>query len=162
MTNRKRNALWILLGLQLALPLAAAVRVIDETAIPYTGFLRKAEFDQRFPGELHDDPSALQSGWYVVYTHQALQYCFGPIALESTGRDYFEQLEVIVGQAVDQRPGLADHTLRLEKAPFPAGGFPPPGAQPSDPDQAPAQEKNPAGKQEGFSLWRMIKGWFGM
>ena len=95
----------------------AQVRVIEEAAIPYTGFLSKADFDQRFPGTTFDDQGKVQSGWYVVYQHQALNYCFGPMALESTGRDYLVQLRSIVDEVVRERPSIQDYSLELKQLP---------------------------------------------
>ncbi|WP_269525491.1 hypothetical protein [Coraliomargarita parva] len=99
------------------LEVSAEIRVIDESAIPYTGFLSKADFDQRFPGELLPDPSALSSGWYVIYEHQSLNYYFGPVLLQSTGEDYLAELKDIVEQAVAQRPDIRDYRLELSFEP---------------------------------------------
>ena len=38
-----------------ALLQARPIRVIDEAAIPFAGFLSKVDFDQRYPGDLFDD-----------------------------------------------------------------------------------------------------------
>ena len=93
------------------------LRVIDESAIPYMEFLSKAEFDQRFPGEIKSDSADLDSGWYVIYTHENLNYHFGPILLESTGRDYLLQLNKIVEAAVEQRPEIEGFQLVLSYEP---------------------------------------------
>lgn len=163
MTIVIKSTLSIAFSLLLAAHLSASVRLIDETAIPYTGFLRKAEFDQRFPGKKLDDTADLLYGWFVIYTHQDLQYYFGPITLESTGRDYLQQLKSIVSQAVEQRPGLADHSLRLEKAPFSANSSATPSAvDPRNANDASSEKGNSSGKVQSFSLWGIIKGWFGL
>ena len=52
----------------------SAARVIEESAIPYLAFLSKADFDSRFPGELVEDRSTLEPGWYVTYEHESLVY----------------------------------------------------------------------------------------
>ncbi|MGC6423789.1 MAG: hypothetical protein ACON4O_02235 [Lentimonas sp.] len=95
----------------------SGIRVIEESAIPFAGFLSKAEFDKRYPGEMIADPSSLDSGWYVIYEHEALSYYFGPILLESTGLDYLKQLEGIVGDAVAQRPSIEGYRLELSYEP---------------------------------------------
>ncbi len=127
---------------------AVDIRVIDETAIPYTRFLSKAEFDQRYPGELLSDPSQLDGGWYVIYEHEALHYYFGPILLRSTGEDYLVQLEATVAEAVAQRPSIEGYRLELsyepqvsakapsaaqssEESPESGSGAPQPAPQPS-------------------------------
>jgi hypothetical protein len=96
---------------------APGIRVIEEGAIPYTRFLSKSEFDQRYPGELLADPSALDSGWYVIYEHESLSYYFGPILLEATGQDYLAQLEATVGVAVERRPSIEGYRLELSYEP---------------------------------------------
>ena len=93
------------------------IRVIDETAIPYTAFLSKAEFDQRFPGQIKSDPAELDSGWYVIYEHENLGYYFGPVALESVGRDYLARLTQTVEAAVEQRPDIEGYRLELRFEP---------------------------------------------
>ncbi len=96
---------------------AAGLRVIEEEAIPFTRFLSKADFDQRYPGTVLEDPAKLDQGWYVIYEHESLRYYFGPILLESTGQDYYEQLKATVGQAVDQRPSIEGYRLELSFEP---------------------------------------------
>ena len=94
-----------------------SIRVIDESAISYMEFLPKKEFDQRFPGQIKSNPAALESGWYVIYTHENLNYYFGPILLESTGQDYLMQLTQIVDAAVEQRPEIQGYELLLNYEP---------------------------------------------
>jgi hypothetical protein len=137
-----------------ALP-AAPLRVIDESAIPYMGFLSKADFDQRFPGERIDDPSKLQTGWYVIYEHATLNYYFGPILLESTGEDYLGQLSETVEAAVAQRPSIQGYRLELSYEPRASGSSSPAPPEPSTPSPLPPQpEPQP-------SLWGLIKKIFG-
>ncbi len=93
------------------------IRVIDESAIPYMEFLSKAEFDQRFPGQIKSDPAELDSGWYVIYAHENLNYHFGPILLKSIGQDYQAQLATMVEAAVEQRPEIAGYQLVLSYEP---------------------------------------------
>lgn len=136
---------------------AAPLRVIEETAIPFAGFLSKADFDQRYPGELIQDPAQLDTGWYVIYQHEALNYYFGPILLESTGEDYLAQLTETVAAAVAQRPSIQDYRLELSYEPSVSsansGGEPP--AEPSVPNPLPPQpEPKP-------SFWGFIKKIFG-
>ena len=152
----------LLLSALLACPAVAfaqsvpGIRVIEEIAIPYTGFLSKADFDQRFPGEFKSEPAELDSGWYVIYQHEHLSYYFGPILLESTGEDYLAQLTETVEAAVAQRPSITDYRLALSYEPSvqsssgsgaesnePASGY---GAPPPEP---------PSG------LWGFIKRVFG-
>lgn len=95
----------------------AGIRVIDESAILYMEFLAKADFDQRFPGQIKSDLADLESGWYVIYIHENLNYYFGPILLESTGQDYLAQLTKIVAAAVEQRPEIQDYQLVLSYEP---------------------------------------------
>ncbi|MFW2478872.1 MAG: hypothetical protein ACN4GF_01900, partial [Lentimonas sp.] len=96
---------------------ATGIRVIEEGAIPFARFLSKADFDQRYPSEIISAPSALDTGWYVIYEHESLSYYFGPILLESTGQDYFEQLKATVGDAVSQRPTIEGYRLELSYEP---------------------------------------------
>lgn len=93
------------------------IRVIEESAISYTGFLSKARFDQRFPGQIKPSSADLDSGWYVIYEHESLSYYFGPILLESTGQDYLAQLRETVEAAVQQRPTITDYRLELSFEP---------------------------------------------
>ena len=93
------------------------LRVIDESAIAYMEFLSKAEFDQRFPGQIKWELSDLESGWYVIYKHEKLNYYFGPILLRSTGEDYRLQLTRIVEAAVEQRPDIREYELKLSYEP---------------------------------------------
>ena len=155
-----RQSIQIILAGSLSfLPIHASIRVIDETAIPYTSFLRKAEFDSRFPGESLTNTQNLDSGWYVFYSQESLQYLFGPISLQSTGRDYLEQLKGTVQEAVQQRPEIADHTLRLIKTPIDLDEL----KKPSEVNPKEKSEEAPEQKQlepdSGF--WGMIKRWFG-
>lgn len=93
------------------------IRVIDESAISYLEFLPKADFDQRFPGQIKSDLSGLDAGWYVIYTHEKLNYYFGPILLQSTGQDYLAQLTQLVDAAVNQRPDIRGYQLVLSYEP---------------------------------------------
>lgn len=95
----------------------AEVRLIEEEAIPFMAFLKKSDFDDRFPGQLYSDINQLSAGWYVIYEHEALSYYFGPILLEATGEDYLAELDQIVNEAVAQRPSIADYTLQLSYEP---------------------------------------------
>jgi hypothetical protein len=96
---------------------ASGIRVIEESAISYAGFLSKARFDQRFPGQIKSVPAELDSGWYVIYEHERLNYYFGPILLESTGQDYLALLTQAVEAAVQQRPSINDYRLELSFEP---------------------------------------------
>ena len=116
MTKLKKTLLPLLL--LCALPLTvAAVRVIEAGAIPFTAFLAKADFDQRYPGKQLSDLSKLEPGWYVIYEHASLSYYFGPVLLESTGQDYLEQLSDTVEAAVAQRPSIQDYRMELSYEP---------------------------------------------
>ena len=96
---------------------AEALRVIEEEAIPLTRFLRKETFDQRYPGQILKSNAELESGWYVIYQHEWLNYYFGPIPLKSTGEDYLKQLRSIVKEAVAERPDLENYRLELNYEP---------------------------------------------
>jgi len=112
-----RHVLCSLLLIALSpLPLSA-VRVIEAGAIPFTAFLSKADFDQRYPGGEVADLSTLDPGWYVIYEHESLRYYFGPVLLESTGQDYLAQLTETVEGAVAQRPSIQDYRLELSYEP---------------------------------------------
>ena len=153
------NAVFLLaLSLWLPVPLSGA-RVMDAQAIPYTSFLSKADFEQRFPGEQVSDLAALEPGWYVIYEHESLTYYFGPLLLQSTGQDYLEELQGIVDAAVAQRPSIRDYRLELSY-------------EPSDSEavgQSPGAEHEPEGssttspqsppKPSGF--WGFIRSIFG-
>jgi hypothetical protein len=127
---------------------APPIRVIEEFAIPYAGFLSKAAFDQRFPGEFKAAPAALESGWYVIYEHQRLNYYFGPILLESTGKDYLAQLTATVEAAVAQRPSIADYRLALSFEPSPVS---------SSEGKAPASASGTQPPKSPSGLWGLIK-----
>lgn len=124
---------------------AAPIRVIEPSAIPYSAFLSKAEFDLRFPGEQHKDPNSIQSGWYVVYKHESLTYYFGPTALHSIGRDSTNQLREIIERAVKERPSITNYSLELIKIPrvVPV----------SDPVSGTENSENTT----PFSLWQIFK-----
>ncbi len=137
----------------------AEVRVIDESAIPYTSFLSKADFDQRFPGETLAGPANLDTGWYVIYSHESLNYYFGPILLESIGQDYLDQLTKTVEAAVAQRPSIQDYRLELSYEPNASSSTstsrPEPSIEPSVSSPLPPQpEPQP-------SFWSFVKKIFG-
>ena len=100
-----------------ALLQARPIRVIDEAAIPFAGFLSKVDFDQRYTGDRLDDPAKLDAGWYVIYEHESLNYYFGPILLESIGKDYLDQLSEIVEVVVMERASIQDYRLELSYEP---------------------------------------------
>lgn len=133
---------------------AAPLRVIDESAIPFTAFLSKADFDQRYPGERIEDPTKLDKGWYVIYEHEALNYYFGPILLESMGQDYYDQLAQTVEAAAAQRPSIRGYRLELSYQPSePTSSF-----ASSEPSPEPSAAK-PASPQTGPkpTLWAWVK-----
>ncbi|TVP75929.1 MAG: hypothetical protein EA353_12950 [Puniceicoccaceae bacterium] len=159
----RRPALGAVLCLSLgfsAVLQATPIRVIEEAAIPLTHFLTKADFDQRFPGELIDDPADLNTGWYVIYQHESLNYYFGPILLESIGQDYLAQLRETVEAAVSRRPSIQDYRLELSfepSTPSSAGSTQsePPADEVSRPSSLPPQpEPKP-------SFWSRVKRVFG-
>ena len=128
---------------------APGIRVIEEFAIPYSGFLSKAAFDQRFPGEFKSEPAELDRGWYVIYEHERLNYYFGPILLESTGEDYLAQLTTAVEAAVAQRPSIAGYRLVLS--------YEPP-LQSSSPEvEAPSNASGARPPEPPSGLWGLIK-----
>lgn len=144
------------------LPLAAsAVRVIEASAIPFTAFLDKAAFDQRFPGTEIEDRSRLEPGWYVIYEHESLAYYFGPILLRSTGQDYLEELRATVTAAVEQRPSIQDYLLDLRYEPSDSGAES--GAdtsgEPNEADAAALPPPPPPPPPSGF--WGFIRKIFG-
>ncbi|MGZ0654245.1 hypothetical protein ACWPKS_01435 [Coraliomargarita sp. W4R72] len=132
---------------------AAPVRVVEETAIPYMSFLSKVDFDQRYPGELIEDPATLDAGWYVIYEHEMLNYYFGPILLESIGQDYLGQLTETVEAAVAQRPSIQDYRLELSYEPSVASSDNS-SVEPPAESSLPPQESKP-------SFWSMVKKAFG-
>lgn len=136
---------------------ATGIRVIEEEAIPFTRFLSKADFDKRYPGEALSDPAELDTGWYVIYEHESLSYYFGPMLLESTGQDYFDQLKATVGTAVAQRPSIEGYRLELSYEPqvTPSESTNP--AEPNEPSSFP-NTPQPAPKP---SIFDVIKRWFG-
>lgn len=136
------------------------IRVIEEEAIPFTRFLSKADFDQRYPGTILDGPSKLDTGWYVIYEHESLSYYFGPILLESTGQDYFEQLEATVGEAVDQRPTIEGYRLELSFEPNASSSS---STAPTNPptEESPASSAGTPQPAPKSSIFDVIKRWFG-
>ena len=150
-----REQVFVLLFLVLpALLQARPIRVINEAAIPFAGFLSKVDFDQRYPGDLFDDPAKLDSGWYVIYEHESLNYYFGPILLESIGKDYLDQLSEIVEVAVMQRPSIQDYRLELRYEPN-ASSFESKSTEPSSQDPLPPQAPSKP------SFWSFVKKLFG-
>lgn len=136
---------------------AADLRVLPEEAIPFTAFLKKADFDQRFPGTSVSDPATLDTGWYVSYEHESLHYYFGPILLESTGEDYKAQLEAIVAEAVAQRPSITGYTIDLRYEPSTPREVESPEQDPGRPPQA-----APPPPPQRFSLFQLIRRIFGI
>lgn len=139
---------------------ALGVRVIEESAIPYTKFLSKADFDKRFPGEVVTDLTQLDTGWYVIYEHESLSYYFGPILLESIGEDYLAQLKETVDEAVAQRPSIEGYRLELSYEPSASSSgssssSSEPPAEPSTPNSMPPQP------QPKPSFWSFVKSIFG-
>ena len=144
--------LWTLSFSSVALA-ATPVRMIGESAIPFTSFLSKAEFDQRFPGKIIEDATTLPSGWYVIYAHESLNYYFGPILLRSTGEDYLAQLQETVEAAVAQRPSIQDYRLELSYEPStpPSDSGEPAAEESSTPNSVPPQPQAPP------TIWSFLK-----
>jgi len=140
---------------------AAPLRVIDETAIPFTSFLSKADFDRRYPGELIDAVSQLDRGWYVIYRHESLNYYFGPILLESIGQDYLDQLSETVNTAVGQRPSIQGYRLELSYEPKEAGTRDSTQSEPSVKEEAVSPYPQLPSPQPKPSFWGLVKRIFG-
>jgi hypothetical protein len=102
-------------------------------------------------------PAELDSGWYVIYEHEQLNYYFGPILLESTGKDYLEQLTETVEAAVQQRPTIADYRLELSFEPS---------AAPSASEGSESERESESGygspPPPAPSIWTLIRGIFGI
>ncbi|MFP4156485.1 MAG: hypothetical protein ACLFU4_02615 [Opitutales bacterium] len=146
-----------LLALVLWLPAAVSgARVMDAQAIPYTSFLSKADFDQRFPGEQVSDLAALEPGWYVIYEHESLAYYFGPVLLQSTGQDYLEELQDTVEAAVAQRPSIRDYRLELSYEPRETEG-----SRDRTPPEREAAPSSPSTSQKPSGIWGFIRSIFG-
>ena len=134
----------------------AGIRVIEESAISYTGFLSKARFDQRFPGQIKSGPAELDSGWYVIYEHESLSYYFGPILLESTGQDYLAQLTQTVDAAVQQRPSITDYRLELSFEPTTSG------SQEGGSEQSDSEGNGGSPPPPPSSFWILLRSIFGV
>ena len=132
------------------------IRVIEESAISYTGFLSKARFDQRFPGQIKSGPAELDSGWYVIYEHESLSYYFGPILLESTGQDYLAQLTQTVDAAVQQRPSITDYRLELSFEPTTSG------SQEGGSEQSDSEGNGGSPPPPPSSFWILLRSIFGV
>lgn len=137
---------------------AVPLRVIDETAIPFMSFLSKADFDQRYPGVMVSSSQDLDSGWYVIYQHESLNYYFGPILLESIGQDYLEKLTETVEAAVAARPSIQSYRLELSYEPSDASASDPDAGAPESTQPANTPPPPPAPKT-GF--WGLVKRIFG-
>ncbi|CAA6676802.1 MULTISPECIES: hypothetical protein [unclassified Lentimonas] len=138
---------------------SSGIRVIEESAIPYAGFLSRANFDQRFPGQMKSGPADLDSGWYVIYEHESLSYYFGPILLESTGQDYLEQLRKTVDAAVQQRPTITDYRLELSFEPSASASQ---GSEnDSDSEDPDSDYGSPPPPEPSTDIWTLIRGVFG-
>jgi len=150
-----REQVFALLFLVLpALLQARPIRVINEAAIPFAGFLSKVDFDQRYPGYLFDDSAKIDTGWYVIYEHESLNYYFGPILLESIGKDYLDQLSETVEAAVTQRPSIKNYRLELSYEPN-ASSYDSNNTEPST--QSPLPPQTPPKP----SFWSFVKKIFG-
>ena len=132
------------------------IRMIEESAISYTGFLSKARFDQRFPGQIKPGPAELDSGWYVIYEHESLSYYFGPILLESTGQDYLAQLTQTVDAAVQQRPSITDYRLELSFEPTTSG------SQEGGSEQSDSEGNGGSPPPPPSSFWILLRSIFGV
>jgi len=158
MTTKRIPVLTLLV---LFLPLSAsAARVIEAGAIPFTAFLAKADFDQRYPGKEVADPTNLEPGWYVIYEHESLSYYFGPVLLESTGRDYLAQLTETVEAAVAQRPSIQDYQLELSYEPSQSSG----GSGAAENETSPSNPSAGSGTPQPApkpSIWDFFKRLFG-
>ena len=144
---------------------SGGLRVIDESAIAYMEFLSKAEFDQRFPGQIKWELSDLESGWYVIYRHEQLNYYFGPILLQSTGEDYRIQLTQIVEAAVEQRPDIQDYELKLSYEPSTgfSGNSGNSGDSTSDSSSGDTgDEQQPGNASQPSGFWTFIRRIFGL
>ena len=139
----------------------AQVRVIEESAIPFTAILSKADFDARFAGTIQQSTAELQSGWYVAYTHQDLNYYFGPILLESTGQDYLNQLEGIVEEAVAQRPSITDYDVFLTFEPSQSSSNSRSNSSTPPPTSSSGGSGNPTSTSGSSSIWSLLLKVFG-
>ena len=159
----RRASLGVVLSLLAASCLFAqdssGIRVIEESAIPYAGFLSKASFDQRFPGKMKSGPADLDSGWYVIYEHESLSYYFGPILLESTGKDYLGQLTQTVEAAVQQRPTITDYRLELSFEPSETSSAE--GAEHPEESESNNYGSPPPPPPPAFDIWSLIRSVFG-
>ena len=150
----------LLLGLVVSPLQLPAARVLEAGAIPFTAFLSKADFDQRYPGKELADLSQLDPGWYVIYEHESLSYYFGPVLLESTGQDYLTQLTATVEKAVAQRPTIQDYRLELSYEPSQSSApadAPAPDASSREPGAGPAGPPPPPP-----SIWTFFRRLFGL
>ena len=165
--SRYTLALWIYLAPSLAIAQSEmGYRVIDESAIPYMEFLPKADFDQRFPGQIKSNLAELDNGWYVIYAHEQLNYYFGPILLESIGQDYLMQLTQIVEAAVGQRPGIQGYQLALTYEPSTAFSGPG-GSSDKDSDSGSSsvgseQQPKESSESQSTGFWGFIRRVFGL
>lgn len=158
--EQARTLLLYLLYLVLPISLTAApVRVIEETAIPFASFLSKADFDQRYPGKIINDPSKLTTGWYVIYEHESLNYYFGPILLESIGEDYLAQLTETVEAAVAERPTIQDYRLELSYEPSASSASSSSSGEP--PSEPSTSNPMPPQTPPKPSIWSFFKKLFG-
>ena len=137
------------------------LRVIDESAINYMEFLSKADFDQRFPGQIKLELADLDSGWYVIYEHERLNYYFGPILLRSTGEDYRMQLTQIVEAAVEQRPDIQGYAIRLSYEPSTGFSGKSEGSTDDSNGSGIGDEQQPGNSSQPSGFWGFIRKIFG-
>lgn len=140
---------------------SGGIRVISESAIPYAGFLSKANFDQRFPGEMKPGPGDLDTGWYVIYEHESLSYYFGPILLESTGEDYLAQLTRTVESAVQQRPTITDYRLELSYEPSESSSRESSRGSEANESSQSGSSSPPPTQTPSLDIWSLVRGIFG-
>lgn len=94
-------------GLVFPALLNAQAKQIPLDALNYIHFLKKADFDARFPGvALAANTRPTSEGYYIVYTHESLTYYFGPTEDTIIAEVYKQELDRIVAEVQSMRSHL--------------------------------------------------------
>lgn len=87
-------------------------------SLNYIQFMKKADFDKRFPGKLLQGESLPeQEGFYIVYEHESLAYYFGPAEHRSVAEIYKAELDKVVAEVQGMREQLKSAKTYILKLP---------------------------------------------
>ena len=91
----------------------AATMILPVEAIPDSGWMRKDDFRNRYPGIDISGDVPTEVGYYVRYVHDELTYFFGPIDTYSEAMEHLEKMEIIREDVIYERPPLRESTVDI-------------------------------------------------